>query len=282
MIITSTLPSNFANAVAPFSPIGSSGVGEENLEAKNTPMKPVEASAESGKLQNDNRQSAAVGDDISGDSAEEDSLEQNTDDSSGEPTPREQLIDEQEQLEIAELAARDREVRAHEQAHASVGGVYAGAPVFQFERGPDGVSYAVAGEVSISTSEVAGDPQATIDKAQQIRRAALAPADPSPQDRQVAALAAQMEIEARQELRVQSSESDEADGESDTENTSESAGKADSSAGLEASPAAETSSDNAQNIPSSQPGLSSLDLSKRLASIGLTSQTSGSLIDQRA
>ncbi len=281
MIITSALPSNFANAVAPFSPIGSSGVGEENLEAKNTPMKPVEASAESGKLQNDNRQSSAIDSDIDDASVEGETPGQSADDSEDKSSARQALIDEQEQLEIAELAARDREVRAHEQAHASVGGVYAGAPVLQFERGPDGVSYAVAGEVSISTSEVAGDPQATIDKAQQIRRAALAPADPSPQDRQVAALAAQMEMEARQELRLQSAEAEDADSESDTENASDASGEADTRAGLEASPVGEPS-DNTQNIASSQPTISSLDLNKRLASIGLNSHPSGSLIDQRA
>ncbi len=91
-------------------------------------------------------------------------------------------------------------MRNHERAHAAVGGQYAGAPVYQYERGPDGVSYAVSGEVSISTGAVSGDPQATISKAQQIKRAALAPADPSPQDRRVAANATQMEFEARQEL----------------------------------------------------------------------------------
>lgn len=105
-----------------------------------------------------------------------------------------------EQQQIQQLAARDREVRNHERAHAAVGGQYAGAPRYQFERGPDGVNYAVGGEVSISTGGVAGDPQATLDKAQVIRRAALAPAEPSAQDRKVAAQATQMEAEARVEL----------------------------------------------------------------------------------
>src|SRR5690606_17518641 len=108
-----------------------------------------------------------------------------------------------EQEEIRELAARDREVRRHEQAHAAVGGKYARSPVYEFVRGPDGVRYAVAGEVSIDTSPAAGDPGATISKAQQIRRAASAPAAPSPQDRRVAAGAAVLEAEARIELRQQ-------------------------------------------------------------------------------
>lgn len=105
-----------------------------------------------------------------------------------------------EQQEIAELAARDREVRAHEQAHVAVGGQYAGTASYTYERGPDGRQYAVGGEVPISTSPVAGDPQATIDKMEQVRRAALAPAEPSSADRAIAAQAAQLIAQARVEL----------------------------------------------------------------------------------
>ena len=105
-----------------------------------------------------------------------------------------------ERQHIQALSARDREVRNHERAHAAVGGAYAGAPRYEYQRGPDGVNYAIAGEVPISTGAISGDPQATIDKAQVIRRAALAPAEPSPQDRQVAAQASQMEAQARLEL----------------------------------------------------------------------------------
>ena len=108
---------------------------------------------------------------------------------------RQRLIDN----EVKILAARDREVRAHEQAHVAAGGQFAGAPVYKFERGPNGVNYAVGGEVSISTSKEA-DPAATLRKAQIIRRAALAPAEPSPQDRQVAAMATRLEAEARNEI----------------------------------------------------------------------------------
>ncbi len=109
----------------------------------------------------------------------------------------------EEQQKISELAARDREVRAHEAAHASVGGIYAGAPSYNFARGPDGKNYAVSGEVSIDVSPVAGNPQATIDKAQIVRRAALAPAQPSLQDRAVASAALALEQSARQELQMQ-------------------------------------------------------------------------------
>jgi hypothetical protein len=114
-----------------------------------------------------------------------------------------------EQLqEINELKTRDSEVRAHELAHMMVGGnlVRKGAS-YEYQQGPDGVRYAVGGEVSIDTSAVENDPSATIRKMEQVKRAALAPADPSPQDQAVAATASQTEAAARQELRQQSMES---------------------------------------------------------------------------
>jgi hypothetical protein len=116
-------------------------------------------------------------------------------------TRNEEVKLEQDLELIRELTARDQEVRNHEQAHQAVGGQYAGAMEFTFQRGPDGKRYAVGGEVSINTSKIPGDPQATLQKADQIRRAALAPAEPSSQDRQVAALASQMSIEAQNEIR---------------------------------------------------------------------------------
>jgi hypothetical protein len=98
-----------------------------------------------------------------------------------------ELSDEERQL-VKELRARDAEVKAHEQTHLSVAGPYANcAPTFEFQTGPDGQQYAVGGEVAIDSSPVPGDTEATVRKAQTIKRAALAPSDPSAQDRQVAA-----------------------------------------------------------------------------------------------
>ena len=114
---------------------------------------------------------------------------------------------EEERATIAKLRARDREVRAHEQAHAAAaGGLAKGGPSFTYERGPDGRQYAVGGEVNIDSSPVSGDPEATLRKAAQIRAAALAPADPSPQDRAVAASATALEAQARQELQEKKEE----------------------------------------------------------------------------
>ncbi|WP_415893456.1 putative metalloprotease CJM1_0395 family protein [Neptuniibacter sp. PT8_73] len=108
---------------------------------------------------------------------------------------------EQQELEITrDLAKRDREVRAHEQAHASIGGQYTSAPSYTYERGPDGRLYAVAGEVKIDTSPVPNDPQATLEKAEIIQRAALGVAEPSAADRAAAADARAMAAEARAEI----------------------------------------------------------------------------------
>lgn len=124
------------------------------------------------------------------------------------PQPPSPAEDQIESTQLAKLRATDRKVRAHEQAHAAAaGGLAKGGPQFTFERGPDGKQYAVAGEVSLDTSAVPGDPEATLRKAQRIRAAALAPADPSPQDRAVASKATAMEAQAKQELQQQEAES---------------------------------------------------------------------------
>lgn len=105
-----------------------------------------------------------------------------------------------EARQIAELKARDQEVRAHEAAHqAAGGGLVRGAASYVYQAGPDGVRYAIGGEVSIDVSPGA-TPEETLAKAVRIRAAALAPADPSAQDIQVAANAAVMAAEARAEL----------------------------------------------------------------------------------
>ncbi|OOZ35393.1 putative metalloprotease CJM1_0395 family protein [Solemya velesiana gill symbiont] len=113
----------------------------------------------------------------------------------------------QEQTQVRKLQRRDREARAHEQAHiAAGGGVVRGGASFQYTRGPDGKLYAAGGEVAIDTSGVRGNPQATALKAETIKRAALAPANPSSQDLQVAAAATLMAATARAEIRVEARE----------------------------------------------------------------------------
>ena len=104
---------------------------------------------------------------------------------------------------VAQLKARDTEVRQHEQAHlATAGGMATSGASYTYQRGPNGVDYAIGGEVHIDTSP-GRTPQETIERAHTIQAAALAPADPSGADRAVAAQAQQLELQARAELATQ-------------------------------------------------------------------------------
>jgi len=109
-------------------------------------------------------------------------------------------LNRQELMQLQQLKRRDTEVRTHEQAHLSAAGQYArGGASFTYQKGPDGGSYAIGGEVGIDVTGKA-TPEATITKMQTIKRAALAPANPSGADKMIAAQANVKETQARQEL----------------------------------------------------------------------------------
>lgn len=117
--------------------------------------------------------------------------------------------------EISKLKATELKVKAHEQAHQSVGGQFAGGISYDTQKGPDGQQYITGGEVPISMPKT-DDPEETIQAMEQVRRAALAPANPSSQDMQVAAKASQQMMEAQAELKKQSQSSeDEAEQQAD-------------------------------------------------------------------
>ncbi len=116
-----------------------------------------------------------------------------------EETPGE--LTEEEQRQVAKLKLRDAEVRAHEQAHlAAAGSLAKGGARYEYQRGPDGRQYAVGGSVQIDTSPVPNDPEATIAKAARIKRAALAPKEPSGADRQAASKADALKFQAQREI----------------------------------------------------------------------------------
>lgn len=109
--------------------------------------------------------------------------------------------------QLAKLKARDMQVRQHEAAHlAAAGGLVTSGASYTYQKGPDGVNYAIGGEVGIDVSP-GRTPQETIDRARIIRAASLAPVDPSGPDLAVAARAQQMELKARSELAQQPSQS---------------------------------------------------------------------------
>ncbi|GAB5381823.1 MAG: putative metalloprotease CJM1_0395 family protein [Aliiglaciecola sp.] len=178
-----------------------SGVGSESDRVK-TPGQSPQLTYERPQIQQNvlNQNSANQGDLFNQDNGE--------DPSAGRENAESRQQEQQqaaEQREVEALKQRDREVRAHEQAHASVGGQYAGSPSYEFESGPDGRQYAVGGEVSIDISEE-NTPEETVRKMQQVRAAALAPADPSPQDLRVASEATQIATEARSDIARQDAE----------------------------------------------------------------------------
>ena len=122
-------------------------------------------------------------------------------------------LTEEEKAEVADLKRQDAETRRHEKAHANAGGPFSGAPSYTYERGPDGRSYAVAGTTPIDVTPISGDPAATVRKMETVKRAARAPAEPSAQDRKVAAQAdaAKRVAQAEATARNRSEPTDETD-----------------------------------------------------------------------
>ncbi|KPV98039.1 SprA-related family protein [Pseudoalteromonas sp. P1-9] len=182
-----------------------------------TPVKQAEAAAANSRLAADQDKTRQPGssqienqdalenksEDITKVSEKEQEQEQQEQQSKQQEQEKQKQLEQVEAQALSQLKQRDREVKAHEQAHAAVGGQYAGSPSYEYERGSDGNNYAVAGEVPIDISEVPNDPQATIDKMQQVRAAALAPQEPSGADRSIAAEANQKMSEARADLNAE-------------------------------------------------------------------------------
>ncbi len=114
--------------------------------------------------------------------------------------PQKDVLEEQKKQQIiAQLKQIEQKVIAHEQAHKAAGGELAGPIHYRYTVGPDGKRYIVGGEVPIKIHK-GKTPEETIKIAQQVRAAALAPADPSPQDLMVAQKATVLEMQARVEL----------------------------------------------------------------------------------
>ena len=166
----------------------------------------------------------------------------NTTQTNDEQTGREQTgagtnqeLTPQEQQQLAELKQTDAQVKAHEHAHKSTAaGLTTSGPNYEYETGPDGKKYAVAGDVNVSYQK-SSDPEVNLKNAQQLKAAALAPADPSSQDRKVAMQADREIAKARQEIMEEQNQTEE---EEETSATS---------AAGSMTPASETESDTQNN-----------------------------------
>ena len=206
---------------------------------------------------------------------------QNNDKNAGQKNIGE--LSQEEQRIVTELQAADTNVRAHEAAHMAAGGGLTSPASYTYERGPDNKMYAVAGEVGISTGE-GNTPQESLNKAQTIRRAALAPADPSPQDLKVAAQAASMEMSARaqiiQEKMAQNSQNTNNSNETSAGNSTENSNI--NSAGNSAVNSAENSAENSNINSTENSNINSIENSNtnsagnsRIPSINQPSSTGG-------
>jgi len=124
-------------------------------------------------------------------------------DSNKESSVTEKSSKAQKDLRIAREVIRyqqaDRSVRSHEAAYTAAGGAFAGSASFVYTRGPDGNMYVTGGEVSIH-APAGKTPEETIRNMEIVERAALAPADPSPQDLSTASAALMIAARARAQL----------------------------------------------------------------------------------
>ena len=122
-----------------------------------------------------------------------------------EEAKKEDEAEDKKEAQEKELENIQREVVAHEAAHQAAAGELGGGVSYSYTEGSDGKSYITGGEVPIKLKE-GRTPEETLRNMQQVQRAANAPADPSGQDRQVAAKAAAIASKARQEIINENSE----------------------------------------------------------------------------
>ena len=175
------------------------GLGSEADKARAPGQQPMPATYERPQVQADVQAASDNGTGQEKDTAQDESAGKQDAQSEQQSQQQQRQQELQNLQEIEQLKTRDQEVRTHEQAHAAIGGQYAGAPQYEYTTGPDNKRYITDGEVSIDISE-AQSPEQTLRKMEQVRAAALAPAQPSSQDLKVAAEAAQKALEARSEI----------------------------------------------------------------------------------
>jgi hypothetical protein len=108
--------------------------------------------------------------------------------------------DSNKQKAVEQLKSRDKEVRAHEAAHSTNPElIKIGSSQFDYTIGPDGKAYATGGKVTLSTGN-SRTPEEALSKAEALKKAAMAPGEPSSQDFQTLNAAVAMEFEARNQI----------------------------------------------------------------------------------
>jgi len=105
-----------------------------------------------------------------------------------------------EQKAIERLKNRDKEVRTHESSHSNNPElIKIGSAQFDYTIGPDGKAYATGGKVTLATG-IARTPEDALAKAEALKKASMAPGEPSSQDFQALSAAQSMEYEARNQI----------------------------------------------------------------------------------
>lgn len=117
------------------------------------------------------------------------------------------IKERQEQSVIRELINIEKKVIAHEQAHMAAGSGVTGASSYSYTNGPDGKRYISGGEVAINVPAT-DDPKKGKMLMQRVIEAALAPADPSPQDIKVAQSAQSKLIALNQQILMEKGKSE--------------------------------------------------------------------------
>ena len=125
-----------------------------------------------------------------------------------EARKKDDKADDEEEAQVRELEQTQREVIAHEAAHQAAAGQFGGGVSYTYTEGPDGKRYITGGEVPIKLKQ-GSTPEETLRNMQQVQQAANAPADPSGQDRQVAAKAAAIAAKARAQISREDDSEDE-------------------------------------------------------------------------
>jgi hypothetical protein len=92
------------------------------------------------------------------------------------------VLSAQQKAQIAQFKLLDQTARADVDAQERAAGAYGGTVDYQYERGPDGTLYAVAGDVSLNVQPVPNNPAATLAAMQTITNAALSVVPPTAQD----------------------------------------------------------------------------------------------------
>lgn len=135
----------------------------------------------------------------------------------GATAPPAKTEDPQEEESLAKLQEQDRLLRQLEAAQLASAGPYVkGVPILSYETGPDGRRYVTAVKVPFDTSPAAS-PEESLRKAQAIRRAASAAADPAAQDPSAIAAATMLALQAQKELAQQQESANPEKAESKTE-----------------------------------------------------------------